>query len=51
MNLSLILQGMFRKQLKISNYSKNTILCRFSHLFDPNAVLQDNTDIIKVRLM
>jgi len=36
------------QQIKITNRSKTTVLCKFSHLFDPNCLLQNNMNTIKV---
>lgn len=38
-----------RQQINVTNRSKNNILCRYSNLFDPNSVLENNINIIKVQ--
>lgn len=36
------------RQIKVTNRSKSTVLCLYSHLFDPNSVLEDDINTIKV---
>ncbi|XP_029346178.1 uncharacterized protein LOC100574627 [Acyrthosiphon pisum] len=44
-----IMEGcILEQQIKVTNRSKNTISCHYSHLFDPNSVLQDDMNTIKV---
>lgn len=47
MNLNLV-KGVLKQQIKVSNPSKNNISCRYSHILDPNSVLVDDMNIIKV---
>ncbi|XP_022175737.1 uncharacterized protein LOC111037460 [Myzus persicae] len=40
--------SILEQQIKVTNRSKTTVSCKFSHLSDPNWVLQDNMNTIKV---
>jgi len=40
--------SVLEQQIKVFNRSKNTVSCQYSHLFDPNLVLRNDTNIIKV---
>lgn len=50
MNLNLV-KGVLKRQIKVSNLSKNKISCRYSHIFDPNSILKDEMNIIKVPIV